>query len=188
MTRRATTGFAWLSLPLLMLTLVLSACKGNDQAELDAWMLEQRTQTRPRVQPLAEPKKFTPQNYSEVNNADPFSNQKLALAFRRESAQPATSARLIAPEMARRKEALEAYPLDTMAMVGTLLRQGQPVALVRVDKLLYQVRTGQYLGQNFGRVTQVTENEVQLREIVQDAAGEWIERKAALQLQEGTAK
>ena len=89
-------------------------------------------------------------------------------------------------ELNRRKEALEAYPLDTMAMVGSLQRAGQPVALVRVDNLLYQVKPGNYLGQNYGRVMKVTETEVVLREIVQDATGDWIERTATLQLQEKT--
>ncbi len=69
-------------------------------------------------------------------------------------------------------------------MVGSLLNKGQPVALVRVDNLLYQVRAGNYLGQNYGRITRVSETELTLREIVQDAAGEWIERLATLQLQE----
>ncbi len=96
----------------------------------------------------------------------------------------AANATLIAPELNRRKEPLEAYPLDTMAMVGSLVKTGQPVALVRVDNLLYQVKVGAYLGQNYGRVMKVTETEVVLREIVQDATGDWIERPATLQLQE----
>jgi len=90
----------------------------------------------------------------------------------------------VAPELARRKEPLESFPLDTMSMVGSLLKQGQPVALVKVDNLLYQVRPGNYLGQNYGKITKVGETEVTLREIVQDAGGEWIERTAKLQLQE----
>ena len=67
---------------------------------------------------------------------------------------------------------------------GSLTRNGQQVALVSVDKLLYQVRIGNHLGLNYGRVTGVSETELTLREIVQDAAGEWIERVATLQLQE----
>ena len=86
----------------------------------------------------------------------------------------------------RRKEPLEATPLDAVAMVGSLTKSGRPVALVRVDNLIYQVRVGNYLGQNYGRITAVTEASVVLREIVQDAAGEWIERPATLQLLEGT--
>ena len=77
-------------------------------------------------------------------------------------------------------------PLDAVAMVGSLLRQGQPVALVRVDNLLYQVRAGNYLGQNYGRITKISETEVALREIVQDAGGEWLERAVKIQLQEGS--
>ena len=95
-----------------------------------------------------------------------------------------SNAALIAPERSRRKEPLEAMPLDAVAMVGSLIKVGQPVALVRVDNLLYQVRVGNYLGQNYGRITKISETEVGLREIVQDAAGEWIERTATLQLQE----
>jgi type IV pilus assembly protein PilP len=91
---------------------------------------------------------------------------------------------LIAPELSRRKEALEAFPLDAMAMVGSMNRAGRPVALIVVDKLLFQVRVGEYLGLNYGKVTRISETEIGLREIVQDAAGEWIERVATLQLQE----
>ena len=84
----------------------------------------------------------------------------------------------------RRREPLEAYPLDSMAMVGSVTRDGRPYALLRVDNLLYQARVGEYLGQNFGRITKITETEISLREVVQDAAGEWIERTSTLQLQE----
>jgi type IV pilus assembly protein PilP len=166
------------------LILVLSGCGSSDQDELQQWMTEQRAQTRPKVQPIPEPKKFTPQAYTQEAATDPFSNQKLTQALKRDSSQVSANAALIAPELARRKEPLEAFPLDAMTMVGSLVKEGKPVALVRVDNLLYQVRPGNYLGQNYGRITSVGETEVALREIVQDAAGEWIERTAKLQLQE----
>jgi type IV pilus assembly protein PilP len=161
----------------------LSGCMGSEQEELQRWMAEQRANVRPTVSPITEPKKFTPQAYTEATAFEPFNMQKLTQALRRDSAQPSTSG-LIAPELARRKEALEAFPLDSMAMVGSMNRNGQPVALVTVDKLLYQVRVGNYLGLNYGRITRISETELALREIVQDAAGEWIERVATLQLQE----
>ena len=66
-----------------------------------------------------------------------------------------------------------------------MVKNGQTYALLRVDNLLYQVKPGDYLGQNYGKITRITETGVSLREIVQDAAGEWIERPSALQLQEG---
>jgi type IV pilus assembly protein PilP len=166
------------------LALLVAGCSQSGQEELQAWMNEQRAQTRPKVQPIPEPKKFAPQAYTQERVTDPFSNQKLTQAFKRESSQSTSNAGLVAPELVRRKEPLEAYPLDTMAMVGSLLKAGNPVALVRVDNLLHQVRPGNYLGQNYGRVVKVGETEVMLREIVQDAAGEWIERTATLQLQE----
>lgn len=166
------------------LTMLLAGCISSEQDELQQWMTEQRAQTKPQVQPIPEPKKFTPQAYTQQAVTDPFSNLKLTQALKRESSQSTSNAALIAPELSRRKEPLESFPLDTMAMVGALVKQGQPVALVRVDNLLYQVRPGNYLGQNYGRITKVSETEVVLREIVQDAAGEWIERAATLQLQE----
>ena len=166
------------------MSVLLGACSQSGQDELQDWMREQRAQTRPKVQPIPEPKKFSPQAYTGESATDPFSNLKLTQALKRESSQTTSNAALVAPELARRKEPLEAYPLDAMSMVGSLVRQGKPVALVRVDNLIYQVRPGSYLGQNYGRIVKVGETEVVLREIVQDAAGEWTERPAALQLQE----
>jgi type IV pilus assembly protein PilP len=162
----------------------LSGCGQSGQDELQEWMNDQRAQTKPKVQPIPEPKKFAPQPYTQEGVIDPFSNQKLTQALKRESAQTTSNAALVAPELARRKEPLESYPLDAMTMVGSLVKDVGPVALVRVDNLLYQVRPGNYLGQNYGKIVKVTESEVTLREIVQDAAGEWIERTATLQLQE----
>jgi type IV pilus assembly protein PilP len=147
-------------------------------------MAEQKSQTRPRIAPISEPKNFRPESYTQMTAIEPFSNQKLPQALKREATQAAANGALVAPELTRRKEALESFPLDAMALVGNLTRAGQPVALVKVDNLLYQVRLGNHLGQNYGRVTKITETEVTLREIVQDAAGEWVERTAALQLQE----
>ena len=164
--------------------LLVAGCSSSDQEELQQWMAEQRNQTRSRVDRLPEPTKFTPQAYSQEGTIEPFSNQKLAQALKRDSNQSTINAALIAPELARRKEPLEASPLDSVAMVGSLIKVGRPVALVRVDNLLYQVRVGNYLGQNYGKIIKVSETGISLREIVQDAAGEWIERPATLQLQE----
>jgi type IV pilus assembly protein PilP len=171
------------AIALVCVTAFLSACGSSDQ-ELQSWMNEQRNKSRSRVDRLPEPTKFSPQPYTQEGAVEPFSSQKLAQALKRDSNQANVNTALIAPELARRKEPLEASPLDAVAMVGSLIKVGQPVALVRVDNLLYQVRVGNYLGQNYGRVTKVTETGLSLREIVQDAAGEWIERTATLQLQE----
>lgn len=172
------------SLIALSLALFIAGCGGSEHEELQRWMTEQKAITKPQIQPIPEPKKFTPQAYNQESATDPFNSQKLTQALKRESTQSASSAALIAPELNRRREPLESYPLDAMSMVGSLVKQGQPVALLRVDNLLHQVRPGNYIGQNYGRITKVTETEVVLRELVQDATGEWIERAATLQLQE----
>jgi type IV pilus assembly protein PilP len=166
-----------------MVGLALTGCWHSDEEDLRAWMNEQRAQVKPTVAPIVAPKKFIPQAYTQESGFEPFNIAKLTQALRRDAAQPSTSG-LIAPELARRKEALESFPLDAMEMVGSMQSAGQTIALVRVDKLIYQVRQGNYLGLNYGRVMRVSENQLALREIAQDAAGEWIERAATLELQE----
>ncbi len=165
---------------MLGLALSLAACS-NDQDELRQWMEQQRREIKPSVTPLQPPKKFDPQPYNMAEAVDPFSSQKLTVALKQEARQPNS---LLAAELNRRKEPLEAYPLDSMSMVGSVNKLGLPFALLRVDTLLYQVKVGDYLGQNYGRITRIGETDIALREIVQDAAGEWIERPATLQLQE----
>lgn len=167
---------------LYSLVLVIAGC-GSKESELQQWMVEQRGNTPARITPIAEPKKFKPQAYEQMAAMEPFNNQKLLQALRRDSSQSAANLALISPELSRRKEALESFPLDTMSMVGSLNKNNALVALLRVDKLLYQVKVGNYLGQNYGRITKITDSEIILREIAQDAAGEWIERKVNLQLQ-----
>jgi type IV pilus assembly protein PilP len=75
-----------------------------------------------------------------------------------------------------------------MVMVGTMEKNRVSYALLQIDKTLYQVKTGQRIGQNFGVVTQVGEQEVAIREVVQDAGGEWVERMSKLELQESKEK
>jgi type IV pilus assembly protein PilP len=163
--------------------LTLSGC-GAELDELQGWMDQQKREVKPNVPPLTPPKKFDPQPYAASDAVDPFSTQKLAVALKRDERAPSS---LLAAELKRRKEPLEAYPLDSMSMVGSLNKQGMPYALLRVEGLLYQVKAGDYLGQNYGRILKVSETELVLREVVQDAAGEWIERNTSLQLIEQRA-
>lgn len=173
---------------LLALALSLTACTSSSQDELQSWMQTERNSIKPSVQPIPAPTKFVPQAYEGERQTPPFSSEKLASVLRGSQSVPVANSALIEPELNRRKQPLEAYPMDIMKMVGSLNRDGQLVALVKVDNLLYQVRPGNYLGQNYGRVTRISETEVVLREIVQDSSGEWTERAAALQLQEDVTK
>ena len=86
-------------------------------------------------------------------------------------------------DMDRPREPLEAYPLESLNYVGVMTRKKVSFALIRVDGALYQVRTGNYMGQNFGVVTAVNESEVVLKELVQDSAGDWVEKESKLLLQ-----
>ncbi len=171
---------AWRAVVIACVSSVLAAC-GGEQEELTQWMEQQKREAKPNVQPLSPPKKFNPQAYVAAIGVEPFSTQKLTVALKQEARQPNS---LLSAEINRRKEPLESYPLDSMSMVGSVTRADKPYALLRVDNLLYQVKLGDYLGQNYGKITKITETDVSLREIVQDAAGEWIERNSALQLQE----
>ena len=171
-------------MPLALLSVAtLTGCFGGKDAELQQWMVEQKGNTPVKVTPVAEPKKFKPQAYTQEAAMEPFNNQKLLQALRKDSSQSAANLALISPELARRKEVLENFPLDTVSMVGTLNKKNTLVALLRVDKLLYQAKVGNYVGQNYGRITKITDSEIVLREIAQDASGEWIERKVDLRLQ-----
>ena len=165
--------------------LALAGCLPSGEDELRVWMAEQRANTKPAVTPLTEPKKFVPESYLQGGGVEPFNQVKLTQALRRDSTQVASNAALIAPEMTRRKEPLESFPLDAMAMVGSLNKTGTLTALLKVDNLIYQVRVGGYLGQNYGKIVGITETSIQLREIAQDATGDWIERSVSLDLQEG---
>jgi len=164
----------------LAVVFLATACSSPSE-ELQSWTEQQRREVKFGVQPLPPPGRFEPQSYLPLQEMDPFNAQKLSGAMRQEVRQ--MDARMAA-EMNRRREPLEAFPLDAMNMTGSVLRQGRPVALIGVDKLLYQVKLGDYMGQNYGLVVKIEESRIELREIVQDASGEWVERITALQLQE----
>lgn len=180
------TRYLACGLSLVLLTLA-AGCTASSEEELQVWMQAERNAIRPQVTPIPEPGKFEPEVYRSERMVEPFSAEKMASASGSLGATVINS-KLLEPELNRRKQPLEAYPLDTMRMVGSLTRDGRLVALVKVDNLLYQVRTGSYLGQNYGLVKEITETDVTLREIVQDPSGEWTERPAALQLQEDASK
>ena len=157
----------------------LSGCSIGE-GDLNEWIAQKRKEVRPGVQPLQPPSRFEPQSYAGQDRLDPFSQRKLVSGVRNEIKQvnPLTSA-----ELNRRREPLEAFPLDVITMVGSMIGHNDAYALITVNRLLYKVRVGDYMGQNYGRITGIEENRIRLREIVQDAAGEWVERETNLRLQ-----
>ena len=156
----------------------LAGCNA-DTDELVQWMEQQHKEVRPSVPPVYPPKKFDPQAYLGMNGVEPFGSQKLVPAG---GSSQASSAMLKA--RAHDPQELESYPLDSMAMVGTLIQGGHTVALLMVDNRLHNVKVGDWIGQNSGKIIKITEKEITVNEIVQDAVGETVERNSTLQLQE----
>lgn len=158
----------------------LTGCSDSG-VELQQWMQETKQQTKVSISKLSEPKKFTPYLYGGKSSVDPFSPSKLLVALAK--AQGNTNS-ILKPDMERRREPLESFPLDALKMVGTLSKPGIVVALLQTDKTVFKAKVGNYVGQNFGMITKITDASVLLKEIVQDASGEWVEREAKLELQE----
>jgi type IV pilus assembly protein PilP len=134
-----------------------------------------------RIEPLPAVKPFEPFTYEGFDLPDPFKPRKL-------SAPKEGAGGGVAPDLNRRKEPLESFPLEQLKMVGTLSQGKDTFALVRADKTLYRVKKGNYMGQNFGLITEVTESGIKLKEIVQDSAGDWAERQSELPLLEEAGK
>jgi type IV pilus assembly protein PilP len=89
------------------------------------------------------------------------------------------------PDPNRPREFLEQFPLDTLAMVGTLASpsRNSSFGLVQTtDGRIHRVAVGNHLGQNYGRVMSITESEIQLVEIISDGLGGYLERPAAVGL------
>lgn len=161
----------------------LVGCLGSDQDELSEWIDAERRSVVPNITPVNPPKQFVAASYDQGGAVDPFKLVRLTDILKKDSSQN-TGAALIAAEEKRAKEPLESFPLDVMSMVGSILKDGRVVGLIKVDDLLHQVVVGNHLGQNYGRIISIEEGQITLREIVQDSLGEWIEKITLMQLQE----
>jgi type IV pilus assembly protein PilP len=159
----------------------LTGCSDGGTQELRVWMDEVKREAPVSVKKLPEPKKFAPFVYAADSELDPYDPMKLTVALDKLAA---SSGNGIKPDLDRRREPLENHPLDTVTMVGTMQKPGLNYALLQIDRSIFHVKVGNYIGQNFGMVTRITDTEVELKEIVRDASGEWVERMAKLELQE----
>ena len=169
----------WLALS-LGACLALAGCGGESHQDLRAWMADQGKGARGRVDPLPQIKPYEPFAYNAFDLPDPFKPRKI---------EPSKGGSKLAPDLTRRREPLEAYPLESLNMVGTLTKDKSTYALVRTpDKDVYQVSQGNYLGQNFGVIVGISDAEVRLKELVQDGSGDWTERTSALQLIQADTK
>ena len=160
---------------------MLAASCSSEIDELKSFVRDSEKGLPRRIEPLPPVKPFEPFTYEGFDLPDPFKPRKL-------SPPKDGGGGGIAPDLNRRKEPLEAFPLEQLKMVGTLSQGKDTYAIVRADKTLYRVKKGNYMGQNFGLITDVTEGEIKLKEIVQDSAGDWAERQSVLPLLEEAGK
>ncbi|MFZ0106558.1 MAG: pilus assembly protein PilP [Thiobacillus sp.] len=159
-----------------MLALGLSACGGGGMDDLRTFVAETGKDMQGKIEPLPEIKAYDPFAYEAFDLPDPFKPRKLSSSG---------SGGGIQPDLTRPKEPLEAYSLETLKLVGMLSKQGAMHAVIKTpENAIYHVHKGNYVGQDFGLVTQITESDVTLREIVQDSAGDWSERISTLVLQD----
>ena len=171
-------------LAIITAVLFLAACGGDEHQDLKEELKTLTKELRGRIEPLPVVKPYEPVPYQAFDLPDPFGPAKIELAI---GAATKAKGGANAPDANRPKEPLEAYPLESLKMVGTLSQKGVTYALVRADSSVYRVKAGNYLGQNFGIVTDITDNQINLKELVQDASGDWTERKIALQMVEADA-
>ena len=162
---------------LILCAAVLSGCGSGEFEDLNRFVEESKQGLRGRVEPLPEIKQFEPFAYDAFDLPDPFQPRQREIAGQTPGGGPA-------PDVNRRKETLEAFPLEGLKMVGTLERKRVRYALIRTpDSNLFKARVGNYMGQNFGIITAISESAVTLKEVIQDpASGGWNERSASLQL------
>jgi type IV pilus assembly protein PilP len=170
-------------IPALLMALVVSvltACSGSEQVEVKDWMKQQKAKTPANVAPIAPPVVFSPVPYTQGGTSDPFDDSKLKAALAK--ARAASGASALQPDLARKREALEAFPIDNIRMIGYVVKQGKPTALLSSASTLYNTVVGNYVGQDFGKVMAISEQEITIKELVQDGAGVWTERTTKLPL------
>jgi len=167
-----------------MFGFALFGCASDEHQGLKQWMSDEEQKMVRHVDPLPEIKPFPVVSYEAQDLLDPFKPAKIVPEKNGTATGNGTK-----PDFDRPREPLEAYPLESLKVTG-LLKQGKlTYALIKADKILYQAKIGNYLGQNFGMITDVKMHsdgggEVLVRELVQDPAGDWVERTSTLLLQQ----
>ena len=161
--------------------LALSACGGEEHKELKQELTEATKDFRGQVPPLPQVKPYEPVPYTAEGLTDPFRPERIDVA--RTEVKDKVNQKLAEQEK-RIKEPLEAFPLESIQMLGTITQEKETFALVKAGANLYRVRKGMYMGQNFGVITSIDESAIALKELVQDSGGEWVERASTLQLVE----
>ena len=165
----------------VLLFSLVAGCSGN-LSDLEAWVEEVKSRPQEGIEPLPEIIPYKAFTYVKGSKRDPFDTS----IFRPQVAsvsKKATSS--ISPDPNRVPEYLESFPLDTLRMVGTMTQNAQNWALIKTpDNTIQRVLTGNYLGQNNGKIVDVNTDGVELVEIIPDGFGGWRERESSIALSE----
>ena len=169
----------------------LAACSSGEHADLKQWMADNTKDMKGGVPKLPEVKPYEPVPYDVDAMLDPFKPGKIEPESK--SKQGAGKGGAFQPDFDARElrnSLLEKYPVESLKMIGFLNVNNTPMAVIQVEDKVKQVKLGDYIGLDFGMVTKVSDKEIELRELIQDSAGDWSERKSSLYLQskEGSKK
>lgn len=161
---------------MLILSLALTACGQHEFKDLQDFVKNSGANLRGKVEPLPGIRPYEPFTYNDYDLTDPFNPRKMEISRTGKSGG-------LQPDLNRRREPLESFPLEGLQMIG-VIKQGDTVfALIKApDNSLYRVTKGNYMGQNFGKISEITEKMIKIQELVQDSSGDWTERTSALQL------
>ncbi len=162
--------------------MLLAACGGEEQSELRQELAAMTKDLRGRVDPLPQVKSFEPVPYKGESMVDPFVPGRIVVT---QAAAGGGGGGGVQPDLNRPKEPLESFPMESIQMVGTLSQNKDMYALVRAGASLFRVRKGNYMGPNFGVITGIDESQINIKEVVQDSGGDWVERSTSLQMQGG---
>lgn len=169
----------------------LGACSSGEHEDLKRWMAESTKDMRGNIPKLPEVLPYQPVPYNVEALLDPFKASKIEPESK--SRQGAGKGGAFQPDFEARElrnSILEKYPIESLKMIGYLNVNKRPMAVVQVEDKVKQIKVGDYIGLDFGMVTKISDKDVELRELIQDSAGDWSERKSSLYLQskEGSKK
>ena len=170
-----------LTLTFALACLALTGCGSERHLEdVKQFVKESENLPRGRIEPLPEVRPYEPFEYAAYDLLDPFVARNAPT-----TKPPKRDPNDVRLDPNRRKGPLEAFPLENLKMVGTLQQKKEFFALIKTpDNNLFRVKAGDFMGQNFGRISDINESSVKLKELIQDSGNEWKEEERTLLLQE----
>ena len=165
---------------LILLLGLLAGCGNNDFSDLNQYILKVKSEPKGAIPPLPEIKVIESFMFNPEGLRDPF---KPLVQPEQDGLAEQTTGGGIKPDTSRRKEELEAFPLDVLKMVGTVTMKSTVWGLVKADDgTIHRVQVGNYMGKNYGKIIRINADKIELMEIVPDKPGTWREQQTSLGL------